>query len=327
MKCPECGNVYKHKDGLKCKACGYTPTFDPKQDHFTDGKFLALIRKASANDTQYFTLNQLYAQYCRTYPGSYVKGGVALLMFVAFFTMIALCNGSPTMRIIMVGLLVTLLVAVLLLWWSGFLSYVPDRNKFERLVARWQDKRGPIEKLVQQPRLHEPPPQWQEPDIYDYGFERLLIVERDELVDLLVLNGVHAQERALVISEKGYPAYLLPLASKALQENPDLPVFLLHDATPQGVLMMERVRLAKRFPLGDRHVTDLGLFPQDVRRLGHLHRTHNRGESEVPVDYMAMGMMTLGIAGGLAGGMAFADMLSSSATTQQISGSSSGDFG
>ena len=41
-----------------------------------------------------------------------------------------------------------------------------------------------LQKMLTTAQLGTPPPDWPEPDIYDYGVERILIVEHDILVDL-----------------------------------------------------------------------------------------------------------------------------------------------
>ena len=67
--------------------------------------------------------------------------------------------------------------------------------------------------------------------------ERILVVARDLLVDLMINNNRHTDQRILVLAESGYPDYLVPRARQLLEERCDLPVFLLHDATPSGVAM------------------------------------------------------------------------------------------
>ena len=127
----------------------------------------------------------------------------------------------------------------------------------------------PEEKLITEPRLQTPPPEWQEPDIYDYGAERVLIVEHDLMVDLLVLNGFHAQEKALVLSKNGYPEYLVPRIQEALRASPDLPVFYLHDAAPFEASPVES--LTRSLPwLEGRQVIDLGLTMDDAKSLPAL---------------------------------------------------------
>ncbi|MEM0969259.1 MAG: hypothetical protein AAGJ31_07925, partial [Verrucomicrobiota bacterium] len=114
---------------------------------------------------------------------------------------------------------------------------------------------------------HSPPPEWQEPDIYDYGFERLVICEDPLTVDWLVKNGLHTSENALVICEDGYPEYLLPRAQQALNEASTLPVFLFHGSDTSGTEMETRLRQGGSFPLARHPVTDLGIDRATVHQL------------------------------------------------------------
>jgi hypothetical protein len=149
-------------------------------------------------------------------------------------------------------------------------SAPPHKAEFHRILNKWRGEKANPDKLLEGPALHEPPPEWQEPDIYDYGVERLVIVQRDLLVDLLVKNDFHVAQRALIVAETGYPQYLVPLAAKALTDNPQLPVFFLHDATDEGVEMAARLGQSGMLG-GEQHPQiDLGLFPQDVQRIPKL---------------------------------------------------------
>ncbi len=56
MKCPTCGKNHPKKLGLQC-SCGYTFVFNPGTDPgMTDGKFVAIVRRASAGGDKFFTL-------------------------------------------------------------------------------------------------------------------------------------------------------------------------------------------------------------------------------------------------------------------------------
>ena len=68
------------------------------------------------------------------------------------------------------------------------------REKFAVQLASWQAK-YPLEKLLEGRKLEAPPPDWKEEDVYDYGAERVLVVDDDALVDFFVLNDFHAQQR------------------------------------------------------------------------------------------------------------------------------------
>ena len=272
MKCPECSNNQKVKDGMKCSQCGYSFTFNPKEyatSGMTDGKFMACLRAASQNNTKWFTENQLYAALCRRRAKSIFPSFIADLF-------------KPKTR--------------------------PDY--LTELLRRWESGGKKMENWIPKPSLHEPPPEWSEPDIYDYGVERILVVERDILVDWFVKNGVHAEQRMLVLAESGYPQYLLPVARRLLEEQPNLPVFLLHDATAQGSGMKDRLLAGGLLPLEGRQVTDLGMFPTDFRQLKQT-RYFDPDDTQraLPVDAMMLPFFAMGLEMAMAEQMTFETMM------------------
>ena len=182
-------------------------------------------------------------------------------------------------------------------------------------------------KLLLQPSLYTPPPQWEESDIYDYGVERLLLVEHDLLVDLLVQNGFHAQERTLVLSENGYPSYLLPVARRFLEENSQLPVYFLHDATEHGAQMAARLAPEEVLPLAGHPILDLGLFPEDVKRMhGQRAMQPRRTRFAIPVDYLLFPTLGVWMAHAMVANLAFGDLLAQVHHETFASGASM-DFG
>ncbi len=300
MKCPKCRYNQRARCGMKCDRCGYEFVFNPKDPAtrgLTDGKFEACIRAASQNGTTYFTRNQLYAVFCRRMRGSPAGaaiGAVVALAAAAVFAAMELWPFGFMAGILGVGLLFSAME-------SAMRKYTPQQ--FDRLLDTWLSSGRTIDRLIEKPSLHDPPPEWSEPDIYDYGVERLLIVERDILVDLFVKNGVHAEQRMLVLSESGYPEYLLPVARRLLEEQPDLVVFLLHDATEHGVMMQERVLASGLLPLSQHPIVDLGLFPSDFRKLKRTNQFDpDNKKRALPVDAMMLPFMTLGLAAAMAEG-------------------------
>jgi hypothetical protein len=309
MKCPECGYDQKVKYGLKCGGCGYEFLFNPKESKtrgMTDGKFLACLQLASQNGTMCFTENQLYAAFCRKLTPSNWPVRLLGLVLVAIGGIFAF-EGSKT-----AGLFMLLFGAILVAATFGktVAKQTVGRSRFQDSLSHWRAAGRPIERLIEHPSLHEPPPEWSESDIYDYGVERILIVERDILVDLLVKNGVHAEQRMLVLAESGYPAYLQPLARRLLQERPDLPLFLLHDATTHGADMEKRVLAGGMLPIDEHPITDLGMIPADFQKLKRtkLFDPENK-ERALPVDAMMLPFLTLGLGAAMTEGMAFSTML------------------
>ena len=116
--------------------------------------------------------------------------------------------------------------------------------------------------------------------------ERLLIVQRQRLVDLLVKNNFHVEHRTLVLAGDGYPEYLVQHASKCLAENPDLPVFFLHDSTPKGMRWVEEINSEPGvLPILEHSRIDLGVSPEDIKSMQILRPIKpSRQRYEIAVD-------------------------------------------
>ena len=294
MKCPKCQTKHSYKSGMTC-SCGYQFVFDPKRDQYTDGKFMGLIKATSANNTYYYTLNQLYGEFCRK--------NVANPKLRFFFSFLFLAAGLSVIwffpGVLCLG--VFLLVGSLACFGAAY-SVLGNRNisrdKFDGMFEKWQKKNpDTLQQLIAKPRLSEPPPEWPEGDLYDYGVERVIIVEHDLFVDMLVLNNLHADQKALVISESGYPQYLLPRLEKLMDESPSLPVFLLHDSTQHGQDMENRLVWGNKFWLNGHPIVDLGLFPKDVQRMSRVKAFQpEKNQHQIPLDYLLYGTLLGGLA-------------------------------
>jgi len=180
----------------------------------------------------------------------------------------------------------------------------PSRENFENAIRLWLQNGRAIEMLITELRMESPPPEYEEGDIYDYGVERLLFVQQDILVDLLVLNGFHAEERTLVVSDTGYPEYLMHLTDKAYRKNPKIPMFHLHDTTlssPKGMLPSPFYRY---------DVIDLGLFPADVKKIRAVKAIRPKNmEYTIPVDMIPYPLLAALLNEAMEKGVPFAPIL------------------
>ncbi len=320
MKCPQCSVNHKHKDGMRCK-CGYAFALDPKTDKFSDGKFIKAIRSASANNTRYYTENMLYGAVVRQATQLSFSWTVAFVLLAA-----TIATAIFAWRFVMLPGLLTLAAFGALL--SQYFQKPMRQEQFEKLLAKWRKAKKETPRLIEQPSLGAPPPDWPEADIYNYGVEGVLIVDRDLTVDLLVLNGVHAEQRLLVLSESGYPDYIAPLAQRCLDDNPELRVFLLHDAYDGRKLGM-RERMATSCPLRvrDERFVNLGISIEDAKRIKKL-KNFRVGESTryVPVEWIPFTLLTLATAEAVAEGVAFTDLLEK-AEQNKVSDGAGGSFG
>lgn len=297
MKCPKCTTNHPYRTGMTCK-CGYRFSLDPKKLGMADGSFLALVKKCSASGTYHFTRNQLHAAYLRQKPLGRKSCAITLLgasVFVTVILLLVLFDGNKN-DFRGLAIIVPIIVVLPILAW--IVMYVlPVYDSFEKVMKATQtgDLSKSLGNLVDKPMLFEKPPEWNEQDIHDYGVERVLIVEHELNVDWLVRNNFHSAQRVLVISESGYPNYLLPVVQELLRERSDLPVFLLHDATDAGAQMLSRLRSDERFPLDQHPVIDLGLFKNDTSRIKKLSKVNEAYPRGTPLDTLPNLMLFAGL--------------------------------
>ncbi len=280
MKCPKCGYDQRRKYGYTCGNCGRQFVFQ-ERGSITDGQFAAIVRAVSGNSTYFYTDNQLFAQWCRRFPQStgtwqVVTGSIASAAATAG---LLLSDATwPGVVGLIGGGLVLLGVALKP-------TSAPSRATMKLAADRWL-RAQPMPKRLSKPNLHKPPPEWKEGDVYDYGAEKILIVDDDILVDFLVMNNVHATERVLIVSQTGYPGYVVPLVKRVLEEQPSVPVFLLHRSGEAGRFMRQLV-LRQGIDLAERDVFDLGWTREEAERIKRLRPLFvaNWGES-IPVDLL-----------------------------------------
>lgn len=317
MKCPECSANHKYSSGLIC-SCGYSFTFNPKSTQLPamrDNRLLNTIRRVSRDGTAVFTMNQLYSAYIDSLP-SYKTVAIVIAVFFIVLGCVALTL-SP------VGLLVIVLGIVLALF--SFQEATVPRRQFDDGIRLWISQGRKIEGLLEEPTLNVAPENWPESDIYDYGVERILIVQRPILVDLFVKNNQHAEQRMLVISESGYPEYLQDRTNKLLAERSDLPIYLLHDADEQGVGMAERIRNSAWFVSAGNSMIDLGFFASDFENLKRTRKYRDGTKTfELPVDALRMGSLTLALSQCFANQSTIAKELHREQTNEMAAGSSFG---
>lgn len=272
MKCPNCThNQLRGQHGMVCKKCGYEFCFDPKKYNtasykLTDAKFLGILRRASRRDTYYFTEDELY--YIAALKSNEKAKGCVLMSILgsmalgAFFSLIL---GMQPFWLWWLGIALALILVGV---WSvrGLDRSLIPRKTWNRCVKKWQKYHGPIPYLIQQPALHQPPPDQPEPDIHDYGASQLIICQHDIQVDWLVLNHFHTANSAIVVSETGYPEYLSKDLDELIQRNPDLKVSLIHDAGEEGEQMVERIQ--RSWPVDSKLMIDMGINYEMLDQFG-----------------------------------------------------------
>ena len=105
-----------------------------------------------------------------------------------------------------------------------------------------------------------------EAEIRSYSFDRAVICDKPELVDLLVANRFHFENNCALLSVDGYPGAAFDTVRAMLANNPKLLVLAVHDATPDGCRLAHRLANdPKWFAGGTARVVDVGLRPAHAR--------------------------------------------------------------
>lgn len=271
MKCPHChaDQTYRERSGRRCSKCKREFAFEPRTDSLklTDIRFNHIAEKLSANGALSYSVEQLrYAlaeKVVRAQAPTSAKAALGCAFAVG-------AVGFVFVGFIADQLLLAITVA-LLIWLGGGLFWYVQRGKpfypklpieplrFERDVLDRFRKvygHGPPG-LISGERLR----------LLDYrmplpGMLRgALVCPERAVLDCLRVNGVPEQTGLALIPIGGplTPAEQDQLV--VLRTRPDLPLLLLHDASPAGCLLAENA--AQALNLGpQRRVIDIGLRPQ-----------------------------------------------------------------
>lgn len=276
MKCPSCFNNQKLKEGMVCKSCGYKFALNPKEEpYISDAAFQNVIDRLSGAKTTagpgeerqeyYFTKNQLYSQLHRAAKNKSRSNrlgcSVGIAMAVLFASVLVFAAAgiwwSPIVFVI-AGI-----IGVIVLWTRR--AKVKHEN-IEKIVRTYRG-RHPIERLADGTRFKKLGAEGLDQEILEYAPERILIVQRDDMADMLLLNRFHFDNKTLVVSANKYPQRAFAAMQHFHEKNPDIPVQLVHDASREGLFMEEKLTGDPSWNLKGKNVTDLGLFVHDVDRL------------------------------------------------------------
>lgn len=237
MKCARCGHdsKYPERAGRKCPGCGGRFAFEPREgDPINDVAFDKALDWVSSGGTVAFTMGNLHHAVARRIaPKSF-----GCLLYAPFVVgilggMVAVGAGRPG------------LAATLLLGFFGLGAALLVGNKrrplgltvpaFQALYRRWVDAHGRPPKLIPPPADR---PAQLDPaltsELASYSFDRAVICDRAETVDLLLANDFHFENNCAVLSFDGHPRHVFATVRAMLRRNPRLEVFALHDATPFG---------------------------------------------------------------------------------------------
>jgi hypothetical protein len=143
-------------------------------------------------------------------------------------------------------------------------------------LNRWQTTNYQIDKLLAAPpaQLGASP----DPAVTAYSFDRLVVCDRAVTAQILLANQFHFEHNCAVLSIDGYPENVCETVLTMVRRNPDLMVFAFHDASPDGVNLIHRLRTESRwFPDLGVKIIEVGLLPRQA--IANYHRLFIRTAS------------------------------------------------
>lgn len=253
-----------YRDGMRCGKCGYQFILRKKTDGLSDLALRQIIRRLSDTAQYAFTETQLLLEICRYWRRSNAKETIAVLVITAILlTIFGVASGLWLVSISIGGLILVSMV------WSYQRKKVElPLPKARSLYLRYQQAH-PIAELADG-RAFLQSATVEESYGETYAPERILIVERDEWVDLLVRNRFHLHYKAAVLSHSGYPQRVLEACRAFLRDYPQTPVQLLHDASLTGFNLKARLSNDPNWPLAGHPLIDLGLSQATLQKAGKL---------------------------------------------------------
>jgi hypothetical protein len=280
VKCIKCGtdNKLKERTANKghCKSCNHPVTFDPKAGagvDFTDRFFANTIAAISVNDTLFFTPKQFHYFFnARTQKAKDPLGkvGCGILGF-GIIIMIAAIGSAST---IMVFVALMMLAAGVLLLIPRVRRRLRAKQPKEITVAldqldswlnHWAHNNGRVEKLLPAPQAGSTRANIS-PEISQYSFDRLVVCEHAAITQFLIANNFHFENNCAVLGIDKYPHDIFDTVMEMLRRNPALKVYALHDATPAGIRLAQRLATDADWFQGSSNVQihDLGLLPRQI---------------------------------------------------------------
>ena len=282
MKCIQCNADSDLKDRTRtqgrCWKCQHPFAFEPTtmgaKLRFTDGFFSKALADISANDTLYFTRKQLlYLLEKRLSRKAAIESrltkivggfGLILIAFISWATgigLVPIAIGACGAWLIIAGL-------------RQSERQPKQRNgisitdtMLDTWLQQWQRfNPPPVRLLLPPPSASASLAPAAAADVSDYSFDRVLVCDSVAIARLLIANNIHFEHNCAVLSISGYPQAIFDTTMAMLRRNPDLQVIALHDCSPSGVALINRLRTSPDWGYLDstQVIFDLGIMPRQI---------------------------------------------------------------
>ncbi len=272
MKCIDCGTRARRRDlrAGRCRKCGRAFAFDPTRDPHPvdDADFHAAVREVSAGF--FFTARQLwYALHReRARPPAWAGYEPAYSLAAGAATVALGPLGVVDLGLLPLGLIglgVAMGVGAFVRALAGSERErrrrppeVPFDEFRSRLLPRWTEVHGPIERLLPDP-APDAAPREVPADVTAFSFDRAVVTQHAEIAAMLVANRFHFENGCAVLSTDGYPFGIAETIKEMLRRNPRVTVFAIHDASAEGSRFAQTLRDPAWFPDPAILIVDVGL--------------------------------------------------------------------
>ena len=280
MKCINCGTQNNYRERIAnsrhCKNCNHRFVFEPKLMYpakFSDAFFEKLVTDISVNNTLKFTENQLYyflnQRLIKKRPNI-----TSDLIFLTYLTIILVMIGFLSHQdtngifIIAVGILISLGIPVIATYQKNkqIKKMLVSPEKFQEYLNSWKAV-NPIDEILTLPTQQNLPNSINS-DITAYSFDRVVVCDSAEIANLLIANNFHFENNSAVLSIDGYPENIFNTVMEMLRRNDDLKVYVLHDASPKGVSVVNTLSTNPDWFVNNSNsnvtIYDLGLLPRQI---------------------------------------------------------------
>ncbi len=213
----------------------------------------------------HYTERQLYYELCRTVrPVPGLSTPLALRAFALGLlpSLLFLRQPQRAAGLAMADLLVVATLRLMHAWPATRPVPLPY-EAFLATLATYRARCGEPPGLLPPAGLLHLAPPGSEPDLLDYGLERVLICQHDDLAHMLLANRFPMEVKCAVLSlSSGLPDPIRAM----LARTPGATVSLLHDASMEGLGLVDSLRDALEIPAAVR-VAAIGLRPAHAMQL------------------------------------------------------------
>lgn len=247
MKCARCDHdsTYPQRTGGICPGCQKHFAFEPRTgDPVADMGWKSAIDWVSSNGTVRFTEDHLHHAIARRVKRKSAAAVVGFGLGALGLAIAAVGGSAGSAPAGIFGSLVmfTAIIAAAYMQKAAFSGLTLTRGEFDSLFRRWVSAHGTPKGLIAPRGASRPLTPEMKHELASYSFDRAVICDRPETVDVLLANDFHFENNCAVLTAGGYPEHAAPLIRTMLDGNPRLEVFVLHDATVEGCVLAHELR-------------------------------------------------------------------------------------